>query len=226
MGKEHIVGIKGHQYKYAYDPDTQSMKYLGPVGSSPPISEEQFLSILEKGVPDLDKVIAGHKDQIIDEKIRIDLKLRDMLQDIQDDKEKYGIMDDDDRERILDKIDDYLSRYGYIVEFLVLDRMDSEAADLLLEAGHMGKDETGHKQSSEIIDHLYALNNYVGVNVYRPVPVKNPKRYDQVRFRIPAEKDEIEDHHRKHPNDVFTLNLGPNGISMFWGLPEYKYMES
>lgn len=40
--KENIVRIKEGQYRYRYDPATKKTEYLGPVGSSPQISEEDF----------------------------------------------------------------------------------------------------------------------------------------------------------------------------------------
>jgi len=45
MGKESVVEIppgSGNRYRYAYDPDTQKMRYMGPVGESPPIDEVTF----------------------------------------------------------------------------------------------------------------------------------------------------------------------------------------
>jgi hypothetical protein len=41
--KENIVTISGHQYRYTYDPETQQTAYLGPVGDSPPMGEEDFV---------------------------------------------------------------------------------------------------------------------------------------------------------------------------------------
>jgi hypothetical protein len=43
MGKISIVDINGHYYRYIYE-DGQT-RYLGPVGSSPPLSEEEFLKL-------------------------------------------------------------------------------------------------------------------------------------------------------------------------------------
>ena len=43
---ENVVIIKGNQYKYCYDGHTQETKYLGPVGNSPALSEQEFFDIL------------------------------------------------------------------------------------------------------------------------------------------------------------------------------------
>ena len=48
MTKEHVVEIKGSMYRYRYNPDTQRTDYLGPVGSSPGIDEEDFLAAMKK----------------------------------------------------------------------------------------------------------------------------------------------------------------------------------
>jgi hypothetical protein len=42
---ETIAEINGNRYRYRYDPDTKSMTYLGPVGSTPPITEEEFFRL-------------------------------------------------------------------------------------------------------------------------------------------------------------------------------------
>jgi hypothetical protein len=42
MTKESVVTIKGHLYRYGYDPATKKTKFLGPVGNSPNISEDEF----------------------------------------------------------------------------------------------------------------------------------------------------------------------------------------
>jgi hypothetical protein len=42
---EHIVKIKGHRYRYAYE-EGQTV-YKGPVGDAPPISPEDFMSHLK-----------------------------------------------------------------------------------------------------------------------------------------------------------------------------------
>jgi len=47
--KENVVEISGHRYRYAYDPDTGKTLYKGPVGSAPPISQDDFLSHLDNG---------------------------------------------------------------------------------------------------------------------------------------------------------------------------------
>jgi hypothetical protein len=41
--KESVVEIKGGRYRYSYDPVAKRTTYIGPVGNSAPISEEQFL---------------------------------------------------------------------------------------------------------------------------------------------------------------------------------------
>jgi len=51
VGKESIVVIKGGRYRYTYDADSQRMKYLGPVGDSSMLSEDEFMremSVLTK----------------------------------------------------------------------------------------------------------------------------------------------------------------------------------
>jgi len=48
--KESIVDINNHQYRYGYDPDSQRTRYLGPVGDSPELCEEDFQRLfLKKG---------------------------------------------------------------------------------------------------------------------------------------------------------------------------------
>jgi hypothetical protein len=42
--KENIVEIRGHKYRYAYDQESKKMKYLGPLGNAPPITEDEFLT--------------------------------------------------------------------------------------------------------------------------------------------------------------------------------------
>jgi hypothetical protein len=42
MGKESVVTIGGHLYRYAYEGDSQKTIYLGPVGDSPPLTEQEF----------------------------------------------------------------------------------------------------------------------------------------------------------------------------------------
>ena len=50
---ENIVTIKGNQYKYTYvDGET---KYLGPVGSAPALTEQEFLKAMSRTMPDTDK---------------------------------------------------------------------------------------------------------------------------------------------------------------------------
>ena len=46
MPRESIVEIpsgSGNKYRYAYDPSSKAMKYLGPVGSAPEITESEFI---------------------------------------------------------------------------------------------------------------------------------------------------------------------------------------
>jgi len=45
--RQSIVEIRGNKYRYAYDPDLGETIYLGPVGKSPMISEEDFLRKVE-----------------------------------------------------------------------------------------------------------------------------------------------------------------------------------
>ena len=40
---ENTVTIKNNKYRYKYDPESQETKYFGPVGSSPPLTEQEFL---------------------------------------------------------------------------------------------------------------------------------------------------------------------------------------
>jgi hypothetical protein len=44
--KESIVQIGENLYRYGYDPQTKETRYLGPVGKSAPLTEEQFEDIL------------------------------------------------------------------------------------------------------------------------------------------------------------------------------------
>ena len=44
---ETIAEINGNRYRYRYDPETQGMTYLGPVGSTSPISEADFLRLYD-----------------------------------------------------------------------------------------------------------------------------------------------------------------------------------
>jgi hypothetical protein len=57
MGKESVVDIGGHQYRYTYDPESKKTLYLGPVGSAPPLSEADFsrLMMAENLISDLQK---------------------------------------------------------------------------------------------------------------------------------------------------------------------------
>lgn len=47
MGRESRVIISGHQYRYEYDEDTQTTRYLGPVGDAPALREAEFITELE-----------------------------------------------------------------------------------------------------------------------------------------------------------------------------------
>jgi hypothetical protein len=46
--KESIVEIKGHLYRYHYDPNSKKSVYDGPVGSAPELDEEEFLLFIEE----------------------------------------------------------------------------------------------------------------------------------------------------------------------------------
>jgi len=46
--KENIVQIGNHRYRYAYDPNGQQTRYLGPVGQAPDLTESEFFSLLEE----------------------------------------------------------------------------------------------------------------------------------------------------------------------------------
>lgn len=56
MGKESVVDISGHRYRYEYDEASQKTHYLGPVGDAPAMSEEEFLA-MTKDVKDAQKVL-------------------------------------------------------------------------------------------------------------------------------------------------------------------------
>jgi hypothetical protein len=43
MGKESVVDIAGHQYRYVYNEANGKTEYMGPVGDVPTLSEEEFL---------------------------------------------------------------------------------------------------------------------------------------------------------------------------------------
>jgi len=72
MGKENIVTIKGGQYRYHYNPETRKTKYLGPVGSSPPISEEEFMAEIMSG-EQLEKEIKRAKGRNSPPSVYIDI---------------------------------------------------------------------------------------------------------------------------------------------------------
>jgi hypothetical protein len=42
VSKESIAVINGHEYKYRWNSDIKEMDYLGPVGDSPTLSEEEL----------------------------------------------------------------------------------------------------------------------------------------------------------------------------------------
>jgi hypothetical protein len=46
--KESVVEINENWYRYQYDPETQKTQYLGPVGDSPTLSEEEFLREMDR----------------------------------------------------------------------------------------------------------------------------------------------------------------------------------
>ena len=55
---DNIVTINNNQYKYTYDPKTQNTHYLGPVGDSPPLTEEEFLvMVTQKKLNKTEKLI-------------------------------------------------------------------------------------------------------------------------------------------------------------------------
>ena len=43
--------INDHQYRYEYEPDTKATRYLGPVGSAPPLSEGEFYKRMQFDLP-------------------------------------------------------------------------------------------------------------------------------------------------------------------------------
>ena len=50
MPQENIVEIpdgSGNRYRYAYDPSSKTTRYLGPVGDSPPLTEEDFFDLIQ-----------------------------------------------------------------------------------------------------------------------------------------------------------------------------------
>jgi hypothetical protein len=49
--RESIVEINRHQYRYEYEPDTKATRYLGPVGSAPPLSEGEFYQQMMGDIP-------------------------------------------------------------------------------------------------------------------------------------------------------------------------------
>lgn len=49
--RESIVEINRHQYRYEYEPDTKATRYIGPVGSAPELSEEEFYRQMMGDIP-------------------------------------------------------------------------------------------------------------------------------------------------------------------------------
>jgi hypothetical protein len=45
MGRESIVEIGGHKYRYEYEPESRKTVYKGPVGDAPELTEEQFFAM-------------------------------------------------------------------------------------------------------------------------------------------------------------------------------------
>jgi hypothetical protein len=43
-----VVEINGSHYRYGYDPDSQKTVYLGPLGDSPTLNEQEFLSFFSE----------------------------------------------------------------------------------------------------------------------------------------------------------------------------------
>jgi hypothetical protein len=62
---DNVVEIKNGKYRYRYDPTTGSMKYLGPVGESPELDEDEFLALME--LPELDDVSSIMLDVVKEE---------------------------------------------------------------------------------------------------------------------------------------------------------------
>jgi hypothetical protein len=65
--KESVVEIKGGRYRYFYDPETHTTRYLGPLGDSPAISEADFNLIMAGGFisDDAATYITKHRKQTI-----------------------------------------------------------------------------------------------------------------------------------------------------------------
>lgn len=81
---ESVVEIKGSQYRYAYDPETQTTRYLGPVGDAPTISEEEFLEELFK-LPTKEETFEkaekwiGNVNEELDESAQVELDRKNGL---------------------------------------------------------------------------------------------------------------------------------------------------
>jgi hypothetical protein len=48
MGKESVVEIGGHQYRYQYDEESGKTLYKGPVGTAPELGEAEFLKAVKQ----------------------------------------------------------------------------------------------------------------------------------------------------------------------------------
>jgi len=64
MPKESVVEIpsgSGNKYRYVYDPANRATKYLGPVGDSPDLGEQEFMNLfnLNMNYQERDKIIFG-----------------------------------------------------------------------------------------------------------------------------------------------------------------------
>jgi hypothetical protein len=83
MSKDSIALINGHEYKYRWNKESQQMDYLGPVGSSPALSREEFLRLVssKEGWVNLGKESGWcgriHSTKEVAEKCNIVLKKKD-----------------------------------------------------------------------------------------------------------------------------------------------------
>jgi len=85
MGKETVVDISGHQYRYEYDEATKNTRYLGPVGSAPELSEEEFLVVTSKrfNMSDFQERVTTLEREVYKYPIqRVDRMLRGMLEEL------------------------------------------------------------------------------------------------------------------------------------------------
>jgi hypothetical protein len=69
--KESVVDIKGHRYRYRYDPETKDTLYVGPVGDAPAISEGEFAESFNRMIEWQQGRIVIPKDDWVDFKKRI-----------------------------------------------------------------------------------------------------------------------------------------------------------